>query len=170
MASGIEAAEVFPVSAMSRATTTCSGSLRTLTSWSMIRMFAWWGTKTSMSSGVRPAASIARRATGAICHTAHLKTLAPSWRSVGHSPVRWASCHDAVWPMRPAWPPSEPQTVGPIPGTSEGPTTAAPAPSPSRNEMARSVGSMKSDIFSGPTTRTCRATPERTSASAWPMP
>ena len=36
--------------------------------------------------------------------------------------------------------PSEPQTVAEMPGSSAGPTTAAPAPSPSRNEIERSVG------------------------------
>ena len=35
--------------------------------------------------------------------------------------------------------PSEPHTVGPMPGVSVGPMTTAPAPSPSRKEMVRSV-------------------------------
>ena len=35
--------------------------------------------------------------------------------------------------------PSEPQIVGPMPGVSDGPTTAAPAPSPKMNAEPRSV-------------------------------
>ncbi len=66
--------------------------------------------------------------------------------------------------------PSEPHTDGPMPGVSEGPITTAPAPSPSRKEMVRSVLSMTSESFSAPTTRTYSAVPERTSASAWAMP
>ena len=69
-----------------------------------------------------------------------------------------------------AWLPSEPQMVGPMPGVSDGPMTTAPAPSPSRNEIDRSVGSTSSLIFSAPITSTLRAVPARTSASAWPMP
>ncbi len=61
----------------------------------------------------------------------------------------------------------EPHTVGPMAGSSDGPMTIAPAASPSRNEIDRSVGSTKSLIFSAPTTRTCPLCPERTSASAW---
>ena len=71
-ASGIDAADVLPVSAMSRPTTTVSGSFRVLIIWSMIRMFAWWGMNASISSAVTPAASIAFCAIGAICQTAHL--------------------------------------------------------------------------------------------------
>jgi len=36
--------------------------------------------------------------------------------------------------------------------------------------MVRSVGSMKSDIFSAPITSTYFACPERTRASAWAIP
>ena len=39
-------------------------------------------------------------------------------------------------PTAPHFDPSEPQTVGEMPGVSLGPTTAAPAPSPSKNEIA----------------------------------
>ena len=46
----------------------------------------------------------------------------------------------------------EPQMVFEIPGNSLGPMTTAPAPSPSRNEMVRSVGSTTSESFSAPMT------------------
>ncbi len=75
-------------------------------------------------------------------------------------PVRAASGSEWVWVMRFARPPSEPQIVGPMPGVSDGPTTTAPAPSPSRKLMERSVGSMKSLIFSAPMTSTCLASPD----------
>ena len=77
VASGIEAAEVLPVSAMSRATGTCSGSFSCLIIASMIRMLAWWGMKASRSSAVTPAASSACWATGAISQTAQRKTVWP---------------------------------------------------------------------------------------------
>ncbi|CPU65105.1 Uncharacterised protein [Mycobacteroides abscessus] len=79
------------------------------------------------------------------------------------------SDHACVWRIACALPPSEPHTVGPTPGVSDGPTIAAPAPSPRRNEIERSVGSMKSLIFSAPTTSTCVAMPARTRASACAM-
>ena len=75
-----------------------------------------------------------------------------------------------VMPMASHLLPSEPQTDGPMPGVSEGPMTTAPAPSPSRKEMVRSVLSMTSESFSAPTTRTYWAAPERTRASAWATP
>jgi hypothetical protein len=62
MASGMEAAEVLPWLTMSRATTTSDGSLRALNMASVIRLFAWCGTKTSRSSGFTPATSIASAA------------------------------------------------------------------------------------------------------------
>ena len=66
--------------------------------------------------------------------------------------------------------PSEPHTVGPIPGKSEGPTIAAPAPSPKMKAEPRSVLSVKSDSFSTPTTRTNSALPPRTMSLASAMP
>ena len=53
-------------------------------------------------------------------------------------------------PTASAFEPSEPQTVRAMPGVSLGPITTAPAPSPSRNEMLRSVGSTTSESFSAP--------------------
>ena len=65
-ASGIDAAEVLPVSAMSRATATLSGNPSFLIMASVIRMFAWCGMKTSRSSTPIPALSSASLATLAI--------------------------------------------------------------------------------------------------------
>ena len=55
-------------------------------------------------------------------------------------------------PTASALEPSEPHTVSEMPGKSLGPMRAAPAPSPSRNEMLRSVGSTMSESFSVPIT------------------
>src|SRR6478735_8780549 len=66
------------------------------------------------------------------------------------------------------WAPSEPQMVGPMPGVSEGPTTAAP--SPSMNAVPRSSQSVKSESFSTPTTRTYSAEPPRIMSLASEMP
>jgi len=83
------------------------------------------------------------------------EALRPSWRSVGHGAVPSRNS-TSVWfmPTASALDPSEPQTVGPMPGVSLGPMIAAPAPSPSRNEIVRSVGSTMSLSFSAPTTAT----------------
>lgn len=83
IASGIEAAEVLPVVRMSRATVTCSGSLRVFTIESMIRTLAWCGMKTSRSSALIPAASSACWATFAISNTAQRNTAWPSWVIAG---------------------------------------------------------------------------------------
>ena len=171
MASGIEAADVFPVVSMSRPITTVSGRPSCLANSSMMRMFAWCGTKAARSEGWMPAASMACRATFTISQTAHRKTVGPSWRRVGQgaAPSR-KSVSVAFMPTASALDPSDPQMVGPMPGVSLGPITTAPAPSPSRNEMLRSVGSTMSLSFSAPTTTTCFASPPRMSASAWPTP
>jgi hypothetical protein len=68
------------------------------------------------------------------------------------------------------WEPSEPQIVGPMPGKSEGPTTAAPAPSAKMNAVPRSVTSVKSVSFSTPMTRTNLALPPRTMSLASEIP
>ena len=86
-------------------------------------------------------------------HTAQRKTVWPSWRSVGHSDAPSRNSV-SVWfmPTAPAFEPSEPQIVRAIPGKSLGPMTTAPAPSPRRNEIERSVGSTTSESFSAPMT------------------
>src|SRR5690625_7770669 len=83
----MDAAEVLPVWAMSRAITTDSGSFSCLASWSMMRMLAWCGMNTSMSAGVRPAASIALAPTLAISKLAHLNTVGPFCRKVGQEEI-----------------------------------------------------------------------------------
>lgn len=107
----------------------------------------------------------------AVCQTAQRNTVRPSWRMVGHGavPSRNSSI-ELVIRMDSQFSPPSPQIVGPTSGVSEAVSTAAPAPSPSRNEIVRSVGSTKSESFSAPTTRTVRAVPERIRASAWPIP
>ena len=84
-AMGMDAADVLPVLAMSRAMRTCSGSFSCFASSSMIRMFAWCGTKAARSPAVTPAASSACWATFAISQTAQRKTVWPSCRSVGQA-------------------------------------------------------------------------------------
>ena len=152
---------------ISLATATDSGSFSCFTSSSMILIFAWWVTSAERSSALIPATSSACWATFTISQTAHLNTVRPSWRIVGQpASPSLKSRRDPVMLTEDQCEPSEPQTVGEIPASSEGPTMAAPAPSPRRNEIERSVGSMKSLSFSPPTTKTYLATPDRTSASA----
>ena len=82
--------------------------------------------------------------------------------SAGHSTVcSLSSIQLCFCAMAPHWAPSEPQTVGPMPGVSDGPITTAPAPSPKMKAEPRSVLSVKSDSFSTPTTRTNSALPPR---------
>ncbi len=50
--------------------------------------------------------------------------------------------------------PSDPHTTGPMPVTSLGPTTTAPAPSPKMKRTLRSVGSVLSLMRSTPMTST----------------
>ena len=66
--------------------------------------------------------------------------------------------------------PSDPQTTGPMAGTSDGPSTTAPAPSPKMNAMLRSVGSVRSDSFSTPTSSTLVALPPRIRSCAMARP
>ena len=68
--------------------------------------------------------------------------------------------------MRFAISPALPQATGPIPGSSAGPTTAAPAPSAKMMQVERSVQSTHCDSFSAPITSTCRADPVRTASEA----
>ena len=140
IASGIEAAEVLPVSTMSRATGTWSGSLSVFTIASMMRMLAWCGMKASRSSAVTPAAVEA-------CwrHRRHLPDgpaedlLALHASGSGTSTVVVAyvdpasALGDRVV-LRAVGAPD----VGPMPGSSDGPITTAPAPSPKMNAVERS--------------------------------
>ncbi len=112
-------------------------------------------------------------ATGAICQTAQRKTERPSCSRAGQTTSSPAACasrtssQERLFLMASHCPPSLPHTVGPMPGTSEGPTTTAPAPSAKRKAVERSVRSVKSVSFSAPTTSTWRAVPPRTRSLAW---
>ena len=55
---------------------------------------------------------------------------------------------------------SDPHSTGPMPASREGPITTAPAPSAKINAVARSLGSVKSEIFSAPITSTCFEVPD----------
>jgi hypothetical protein len=70
--------------------------------------------------------------------------------------------------------PSDPHTTGPMPGVSDGPSTAAPEPSPKMKAMLRSVGSMIEVNRSVPITSTYSALPPRImsepSATPWQKP
>src|SRR6476469_8637969 len=146
VAIGIEAAEVLAVVTMSRATGMSAGSLSCLTIASMMRMFAWCGMKASRSSALMPALSMACWATGAMPQTAQRKTVWPAMPIAGHTFLSaCADCHDSrtsvqacFWLMASRCVPSEPQTVGPMPGVSLGPMTQAPAPSPKMKALPRS--------------------------------
>ena len=74
--------------------------------------------------------------------------------------------HAWVWPISGACSPSEPQTTGPMPATSLGPTTAAPAPSAKRNALDRSCLSVMSDSRSTPMINTYLEAPLRRKESA----
>jgi hypothetical protein len=137
----------------------------------MMRMFAWCGMNAPRSSAVTPAVSRACLATFAISQTAQRNTVWPSWRIVGQGfTLSRYSSKVAFMPTASHLEPSEPQTVAETPGSSLGPSTAAPAPSPSRNEIERSFGCTYCESFSAPTTSTYVAVPLRMSASAWAMP
>jgi hypothetical protein len=96
----------------------------------------------------------------------------PSIRSVGISGRSICSTSLQLWicRMKSYFEPSEPQTMGPMPSLSDGPTTAAPAPSAKMNAVPRSVGSVMSDSRSTPITSTYFALPERTMSAAIPIP
>lgn len=161
-ASGTEAAEVLPESTTSWATTACGAPSRRTTA-SMIRRLAWCVTMPPRSPTATPARRQASSAIGARVVVAQRKTAWPSWAKRGcQAPAsRTASARVG----------SEPHTTGPMPGSVPGAasaalTTAAPAPSPSRTQVLRSLQSVRSDIFSAPMTRACRAAPARTEWSA----
>ncbi len=85
-------------------------------------------------------------ATGAMPQTAQRKTVWPAMPMLGHTALSaWASFHDSRTSVHAcaladgrAATPSEPQTVGPMPGVSLGPMTQAPAPSPKMKAQPRS--------------------------------
>ena len=131
---------MLPVSAMSRAIFTRSGSFIERAMASMMRMLAWCGTKTSRSSRLSPARSSASRPILAIENDAQRNTGLPCITRCGMTGVPDAitSRQSSRWRIRSNCSPSEPQTTGPMPGVSLGPTTAAPAPSAKMNAVPRS--------------------------------
>src|SRR3954454_11494199 len=153
-ARGTEAAEVLPCSAMSRAMRTRSGSFMARAMASMMRMLAWCGTKTSRSSGLMPARSRDWCATFAIVNDAQRNTGLPCMVRCGitGASAAIASRQSSSCRIRSNCSPSEPQTTGPIPGVSLGPTTAAPAPSAKMNAVPRSPTSVRSKSPSTPIT------------------
>ena len=99
--------------------------------------------------------------TGASCEVAHRKTVCPSWRR---------KCVPGATSM--AWwrSPALPHTTGPTPGSLDGPTTAAPAPSAKMMQVVRSCQFVQSESFSEPMSRTLRACPPAIAADAFAMP
>ena len=77
-----------------------------------------------------------------------------------------ARSHGSDCVIRPDCSPSEPQTTGPMAGSSLRPTTAAPAPSAKMNALERSSWLVMSDSRSTPITSAYVDAPVRTSESA----
>ena len=132
-ASGTEAEEVLPDRTTSRAMTVRSGSPSRLAISSMMRRLAWCGANTSMSSGPTPARSMAVSSVAVSRVVAHRYTACPAML-IAFSPSGMAMALD--------WSPSLPHTTGPTAGVSEGPRTAAPAPSAKITAVDRSVRSV----------------------------
>ena len=173
-ASGMLADEVLPVVTMSSATTTESPRSRAFTMDSVIRWLAWWGTRTSMSASVTPAALQAASATLGMASAAHLKTRRPCMLidgrpQAGVGAVLGRSRARAGAPRRAG--PSLPQTTGPTPSRSDrldhersGPVGEDEGGPPVRRvERRRSAART-------PTTSTCSAVPPRTTSRARPRP
>ena len=109
---------------------------------SMMRMLAWWGTKTSRSSAVMPARSRACWPILAIVNDAQRKTGVALHREVGHDRA-------VAGDRRRASPPSagsgrtarrrSPRPPGRCPGSRSVRSTAAPAPSAKMNAVPRSA-------------------------------
>ena len=141
IAMGIEAADVLPEVRISLAITTFSGNFISRAMDSMIRTLAWCGIKASSWSGETPAASRARSPALLIEKTAHRKTVWPCWEIYGQAPSDppcQSAFHEGSNRMASRESASDPQTMGPIPGSSEGPMTTAPAPSAKMKAVARS--------------------------------
>ena len=118
----MDAAEVLPCSAMSRAILTRSGSFIARAIASVMRMLAWCGTKTSRSSTVTPARSSACWPIFAISNDAQRNTALPCITRCGISGFSLASTsrQSSRCRIRSNCSPSEPQTTGPMPGVVAG--------------------------------------------------
>ena len=108
-----------------------------------------------------PARSSACWPTLAIAKDAQRNTALPCMTRCGIAGVSLASTsrQSSRCRIRSNCSPSEPQTTGPMPGVSLGPTTAAPAPSAKMKAVPRSWRSVMSVSRSTPITSTCLALP-----------
>ena len=128
----MEAADVLPVRSSTMAALSMGMPSR-LRAASMIRMLAWWGTTRPMSSMVTPARSMALVAAASRASTARRKTSLPFMKIFPPcSQVRMLAAEPSD--MR-----SQPKRVGLLADRS---MTTAPAPSPNRTQVPRSVQSM----------------------------
>ena len=142
----------------------------------MMRAFAWWGISTSTSAAVWPDFSRSSRQAAAISVTARLKTSRPFGIRIAWSRASTVSC-DAGRRVPPAGicrmsaaVPSAPRIVPSIPGRSEACTITAPAPSPNRIAVVRSVKSRIRLKISAPASRIVSAIPACTNAVALARP
>ncbi len=104
-------------------------------------------------------ASLPRPIPGLAPEVAHRYTAWPAMlMCFSSSGMAMASCRS----------PSLPQTVGPTRGSSEGPSTTAPAPSAKITAVDRSLRSVYWVSFSPPMTSACRAVPARIWSAAVP--
>ena len=130
IASGMVAAEVLPEVMMSSATIASSRRPSAAASGSIMRRFAWWGTNTSMSAMVRPAASTICFEIFGASRSAQPSTWRPCWEKAGPSPLMVTASASSG---------TVPHTTGEMPGSSEARSTIAPAPSAVRMQVVRSV-------------------------------
>src|SRR6266540_2974465 len=146
---GMLAADVLPDSTTSLATTALTAPSR-FASGSMMRRLAWCSTTPPRSAGAMPLFSQTSLAITGSWVVVQRKTAWPSWANLAFGPsIRTASDISGT----------EPQTTGPISGSSLATTTAAPAPSPISTQVVRSVQSVKSLSFSTPMTSAFDAAP-----------
>ena len=122
-----------------------SGSPRRLAAASMMRTLAWWGMKRSTSSSWRPAPSMVRTAASLIVVTARRNTSGPFMRmppssgSLGPgSPTLPSLGTRRMSHTEPSMPSSELRSPT---GSSVASSTTAPAASPKRTAVERSVKS-----------------------------
>ena len=161
---------MLPCSAMSRATTTCSGSFSVRAIASMMRMLAWCGMKhvqvVDADAGAvqRLLADLghreaAQRKTGLALH--HQVRHRTGRSEVDHVAPVLASAGSGRTARR-----RSPRRPGRCRARRSGPTTAAPAPSAKMNAVARSSRSVRSESRSTPITSTCRRC--RRAPCPWP--
>ena len=150
---------MLPERTTSRAITVFSPKPSRLVIDSMIRRLAWCGANTSMSAGVTPARSMACISASVSLVVAQRYT---AWPAMA---MYWVP---AAISIAECWSPSLPQATGPMPGSSDAPTTAAPAPSAKITAVDRSVMSVTSVRRSTPMTTALRAEPARIASETRP--